>query len=742
MNSINNKNFNGGRVKRLLFIPIFLLFLLPTLVFSYEMTFSRESVAISGDINSYDVITAKRGAGQYTIIETAHSAKTSDYGLPQLPLYTELVALPKTGNFVIKNFTFDAHEEKINEPILHAGWEDGITAKKSFYTTDEWFPKEIISIGDPIIMHGYRFCQITLAPFQYNPFNQTVRVLKNIEIELTIDYSINANHLQKNVGKSSVSFSKIASENIVGIEKSRNVDPGSYLIIFPDGTETTLQPLAEWKTKLGYEVVLTPLSTIGVSPDNQDIKDYIQNAYLSWDIPPEYVILVGDVTGNFILPSFYVQGYLTPYDVSDHPYSLLEGTDYFSDVFVGRISIQSQLDLMTQVSKIIKYESSQTGEDWYHKALMISCIDPDYGMFTHYITKLNCGFKLYDSGFDPVDFFTYPFNVGIQQLIDMIDTGYSLINFRGFGSPMYWSNSSGYHFLESGDIPFLNNGFMLPMVTSMTCGGGDFAAQEADQCFGEVWMKEGSPANPKGAIGFIGPSERDTKTQWNNCNDMGIYQGITHEELYRCGEMLLRGKMELYNNFPHNHAWGGSEDSDQFYFYVYNLLGDPGLQVWTDTPKQIELTCPSQINEHQNYIDALIDVNEEKSGFVVTVVDGAQLLGRGISDENGNVTLDIDLEPGSYQITASKYGYLPEIQGLQVNADVQLALTNVLFIDQPISGMTVEYEITLHNPSTTTIDNIDITLSAQGDELSLITETINIPQIVGVSDYTLSLIHI
>lgn len=723
-------------MKRILFIPIFFLVLVPSLLLSFEIFHDRETITISGDIDSFEMVTAERGAQQYTIIETPYSAKTSDLGLPQLPLYSKLVALPETGNFVIDNFTYDTYEEMVNKPILHAGWEDEIIARKSFYYKDEWYPRDIITISTPVIMRGSRFSQITIAPFQYNPAKETIRVLKNVEAEFKVDYSIDDNPIKRHETISSSSFSKIALNNIVGFEKSRYTETGSYLIICPDGTETILQPLVEWKTKLGYEVILTPLSTIGASPNNQDIKDYIQNAYLSWDIPPEYVILVGDVTGNFILPSFYVQGYLTPYDVSDHPYSLLEGTDYFPDVFVGRLSIQTQMDLMTQVSKIIKYESSQTGEDWYHKALMISCIDPDYGMFTHYITKLNCGFKLYDFGFNPVDFFTYPMNVGIQQLIDMIDSGYSLINFRGFGSPSYWSNSSGYHFLEIGNIPSLNNGFMLPMLTSMTCGGGDFAAQEVTQCFGEVWMKEGIPTNPKGAIGFIGPSERDTKTQWNNCNDMGIYQGITHEELYRCGEMLLRGKMELYNNFPHNHAWGGSEDSDQFYFYVYNLLGDPGLQVWTDTPEQIELTCASQINEHQNYIDIEIDVDQEKSGFVITIVDGDNLIARGITDENGNVTLDIDLEPGSYQITASKYGYLPEIKGLQVNADEQLVLTDVFFIDQTISGTTVEYEITLQNPSTSAIENIDIAFSTEDDELALITESIAIPQILGLSDHT------
>ncbi|HHE40664.1 MAG TPA: hypothetical protein ENL10_04095, partial [Candidatus Cloacimonetes bacterium] len=319
---------------------------------------------------------------------------------------------------------------------------------------------------------------------------------------------------------------------------------------------------------------------------------------------------------------------------------------------------------------------------------------------------------------------------------DMINEGYSLINFRGFGSPDYWCNSYGYHFLNSWDIPSMNNGFMLPMLTSMTCGGGDFAYYNADQCFGEVWMKEGTPANPKGAIGFIGPSEWDTKTRWNNCNDMGIYQGITQEGLYRCGEMLLRGKMELYNNFPHNHAWGGSLDSDQFYFYVYNLLGDPGLQVWTDVPESITLNTESSISKQQNYIVAEIDVDDDKSDFMVTITRGGELITKGMTDANGSVTLFTDFLVGSYQINASKYGYLPEINGLSVYSDDQLELTNVTYLDDPVSGNTIEYVLVLHNPAAISAENITIYLSSENSALSVITDSVLISSIPSNTDFT------
>ncbi|MBN2017174.1 MAG: T9SS type A sorting domain-containing protein [Candidatus Cloacimonetes bacterium] len=721
-------------MKNVFFTGILFMLLLPLSVTALDIQSTDTNLLITGKFDPCTVETEKRGESQFCSLSIDGYASTGEPGKASLPVFSQLFALPPSGSYMLSDFSFTYDEQVIDEKIRPFGWEDDLTLDEDFYKQDEWYPNEIVTIGSPVIMRGYRFCQISIAAVQYNPAQNMIRTLKDIKAEFELDTSNDENPLTDTKNRSSYSFSKIASEHIYGMSKDGINDNGSYLIITPDACAYSLELLAEWKRKLGHEVTITLLSEIGASPDNYDIKDYIQNAYLSWDVPPEFVILVGDVTGNFIMPSFYVDGYLTPYDVSDHPYTLLDGTDYFPDIYIGRISIQSLMNLNTIITKIITYESTYIAGNWYDEALMISCIDPEYGMFTHYITKLNIGTKLYYDGFNQVDFFTYPMNVGIPQLISMIDDGYTLINFRGFGSPLYWCNSYGYHFLNSSDLPSLNNGFMLPMLTSMTCGGGDFAFTEADQCFGELWMAEGTPSNPRGSIGFIGPSEWDTKTPWNNCNDMGIYQGITQEDLFRCGEMMLRGKMELYNNYPHNHAWGGSLDSDQFYFYVYNLLGDPGLQVWTDEPKDITVITEDEISDMQNYLVVEIDVDDEKSDFMVSLTKDGALITKGMTDENGSVTLFADFLVDSYQVTASKYEFLPEVVNISVNAESQLDVTEVTFIDDPISGTDAEYSVTLDNPNLINAEDIEIMISTDEEAVTVITDSAYVQNIpVGAS---------
>lgn len=725
-------------MKRCVILGIILFLTKPICTFAIDVTRENNSISFQGNFATIEFSKQVINAEYFENIEIQNYSLTNEPGKPILPVYTRLVMLPNRGNYTLSKFEYNYTEHIIENNILYSGWEDNCKMDGDFYTNDEWYPQELVSIGSPVIMRGYRFCQMSIAAVQYNPAKRMIRVLNDIDAEFTVDNKNIENPITHSRNKQTSSFYQLLSEHVNGLESKGVVDDGSYLLICPDDCVSTLEPLVSWKRKLGYTINVVPLSEIGSDPSAFAIKYFIQVAYETWDIPPEYVILVGDVSGNYVIPSFYVEGYATQYDVSDHPYSLLEGDDYFPDVHIGRFPIHSLMELHTIVNKIVHYESQITDGDWYNKAIMISGImsydEAKSGMYTQYITKMNIRDKLLDFGFDTVDTFTYPYNTGTQQLLTWLDTGYSLLNFRGWGAPFYWDN--GEDILYSDDIPSLNNGYMLTMVAGMTCGGGDFAYEGTRRTLGEVWLVAGTPYTPKGAIGFIGPSEHDTRTQFNNCYDMGIFQGITHENLYRCGEMLLRGKMELYMNYPHNHVWGGSEDSDQFYFYIYNLLGDPGLRVWTDIPKNLTIVCDSLIPENQNFIVAHIDSVDEKSGFTVSLTYNDSLISAKVSDETGIVNFYSDFSVGNYDVTISKYGYLPVTKNISVYSDESLEMNNITFIDEPCSGSLVEYEFSLQNVSNLPIENISINLSSDCSELFILTDSIFIDTIDPQEQYT------
>jgi len=714
-------------------IFLMILFCASILLVSSELQISglNGNIIISGNPTDFEI--TENPDNEYLEINVKNCQNNGIIGSPELPKYTKLVNLPDNGNYTVKEIDYDFNEISLNKKIIFSGWEDNEEPNQEIYEIDRWIPEEIVFIGDPVIMRSIRFSQVSVAVVQYNPVLNKIRLLKDINIEFEIDHSITKNPIKNNRNVSTSTFNKIASSKIFGIEPDRSENQGSYLFICPDNCVSALQPLARWKEKLGFKTKIVPKSETG-STFNQ-IRNYLQYAYDNWEIPPEYVVLVGDVDGSFVIPADYIDGYLTYTDVTDHSYTLLEGDDYFPDIMIGRLSIRTIQQLQTIINKIISYESNpETSSDWFTRAIMLSVVmNGWYEYNSGRETVMACREKLLDFTYTFVDTFISPYQSNNNYIDNFINTGCTFVNYRGFGGPGYWSSSWGSMY-NINDVQSLNNGYKLPMITSIVCGGGDYATYDYPSCFGETWLNSGSPALPKGAIGFIGPSEHDTKTPFNNANDIGIYQGITQEELFRCGEMLLRGKMELYINYPNCHDMDGNNDandSDQFYFYVYNLLGDPGLSIWTDVPQNVDISFAPIITDGDNYLNIEIsDQLENKTDFVIAVTNDDSLIARGITDAFGSVNIPLNLEIGEYSVTVSKYGYIPKTEDLTVEDGNLISLNDFSFLNETFSGSLIDLEITLKNTAEFNAENINLELISNDEFIEIISGTFSIAEMI------------
>lgn len=708
---------------RKLFIIVFLLLVILQLSAKIVVNGINDDLHLSASFQEADLLNRETKTAFYSRINVADCNSTFVKGF-ELPTASQLIDLPATGNYEVTNLEFDFKEINLKYKLSPFQAESEVD-----YSKDEWLPKNILEIEKPSIMRGLRFTQISIFPIQYNPARNAIRVYSNIQADLKINIQDDRNPLLK---QKSVAGFPALNDKVIGSNNFRDLDGGNYLIIAPQNCVDLMQPFLRWKEQLGFKTKLAVFEEIGST--EIDIKNYLQTAYDTWEIPPEYVLLIGDVTGNFYLPAYYVPGYLYPWCVTDHSYTLLDGDDYFPDVLIGRLSFQNEMQLITMLAKIINYEKNPYLEsDWMKSAIMTGYVDESNG-FSQREVLLTIRDKLLDFEYAKVDTFIAPWQFGQTQLENLINTGHSFICYRGAGHSTYWSGGYSGHLFEIDNIYNLNNGFMLPMVTSMTCGGGDFAAGETATCFGEVWMFAGSPTLPQGAIGFIGPSERDTKTWFNNANALGIYQGITQEEIDTCGEMLLRGKMELYNNYPFGHEMGGSEDSDQFYFYVYNLLGDPGLRVWTEIPQTIELES-SEVFLGSNFVTAHVITNDDPADFKVAFTSVDSLVSVGYTDATGDVNLPISVAAGSYQLTASKSGYIPQTIDIHVEASDILALNDFTLSENVVSGTSLDVDLQIKNLADFNAEDVVLDLISQEDFILITSEPINVNSIPANQTY-------
>lgn len=665
-----------------------------------------DNINITGDFNIDNIDEIISFDQSFCKINIEDCSNTGVNGGPELPVFSKLIALPDRGNYRIQSLNYDFEEIKLTKPLFPHFFEDNQEIDQSIYTRGEWYPQDLAKISSPNIMRDYRFSQLSINPIQYLPAENKIRILKKINLQLKLDIDIQDNPKLTNRSIHTSAFNNVAESSIINTPQFRSNIKGKYLFIVDDDLTEAIQLLARWKEKLGYATHVATISETG--PDEYDVKDYIQNAYDNWNIPPDYVVLVGDVSGSFIVPSFDIEGYLTSWIVSDHIYTMLEGDDYFPDVMLGRLSIRSENELYTIINKIMHYEGLPYMENnWFTRALMITYVGEYYtGFYSPRETKNAVREKLLDFNYTTVDTFYSPYQSSTYQLKSLINTGCTFVNYRGSGSPYYWWSGYGPMFTNS-DINNLNNGYMLPMVTSMTCGGADFGSNNYSSCFGEIWLKAGSPSTPKGAIGFIGPSEHDTKTPFNNANDMGIYHGITQENITRCYDMMLKGKMTLYNNYPDYHSmdgWNDSFDSDEFYFHTYNLLGDPGLSVWVDTPQPIFSTFDNEIPASATKINAAIvnDIND-LAGFTVALTSPDSLITSAITDNSGEAMLYVSLEPGRYDITFSKVGFKPETGSIQVLNIDEIYLNEFIFNHPLMNNSTSNLLLALKNSTGTDI---------------------------------------
>ncbi|MBN2834481.1 MAG: hypothetical protein JXR48_05890, partial [Candidatus Delongbacteria bacterium] len=485
-----------------------------------------------------------------------------------------------------------------------------------------------------------------------------------------------------------------------------------YVFVYPDEVEQYIDYYKDWKNSLGYEVIKVKKSEAGSTAE--EIKNYLSNLYFNHENTIDYVILFGDVDGGFSIPSFFVEGYITPLDVSDHVYTVIDGDDYFPDYMIGRISFRDMQTLGSIIVKLINYEKQPEilNTTWFNKAILVgvATYDNTQTIISTVETLREVSQKLKNFNYEVDSLFTQNL-VDPSILSNLINSGSSLLAYRGFGQRYMWHLN-----FNMADIDNLQNGNKLPFVTSIVCGGGDFANTDYPIAFGEKWLAAGSINTPKGAIGFIGPSEGDTKTPFNNCNIVGIYQGFTQEGLSRCGELMLRGKMELYNNYPTMHGWGNALNSDQFYFYVYNLLGDPGLSVRSEFPEQLEVEVLNIPNQGISNLEVQVKSNNiivEEAWVSLKNQDG--LICAYQTDESGIATLTADFSNSVYTIWASKDNTIPISYELDLANSISILKVNSQNLSSINNNETAQIEITLENISGEQLSGVEFSFCSDDD---------------------------
>lgn len=543
-------------------------------------------------------------------LEIPGAAKSQVPGAPNVPVLSYLVAIPDRGGVELEVVSHSdraldgyavspaAPFEKQGEAPLEA------TADPAVYSVDGLYPVEVAALGEPMIMRDLRLVQVRVHPVRVNPVTGKLVVTESIALKLNYTNGVGANEKRVIRPTRSEAFEPLYRSFVLNYDQlpAAPIVRGTYLVIAQDTYELAVAELVQWKQQRGIETVLVLLSDIGPSPSNTDIKDYIQNAYDTWDSPPDYVMLVGDTwTGGPAFPTFTVSAG-GPLEPTDHPYVELEGSDYFPDAMIGRMAVDSSTEAIVAGLKVLSYERDcdAATDDWYEKALMVAGNTGGAHVTSPRQTTLRVREMLYRANYAQVDTVFYPPVTSPVPIANAINAGVSYVCYRGWGDAQGWD----YPEYKVDDINALTNNQMLPVMMSIVCGTGNYDSFGYDPCFAEAWIRAGAPGNLKGGPAAVAPSHFFTRTRWNNAICAGMYEGLLFEDLRHFAQAVLRGKIEMYKNFPLDTDPG---EVVEFYFNIYNTIGDPELYLRTARPGSFVVTHDLTIPLGQNMLGIKVE---------------------------------------------------------------------------------------------------------------------------------------
>ncbi len=519
----------------------------------------------------------------YQLLTIPGGGWLTQVGDPQVPLFCRFVALPPTsgvrievieeekeilsGSFLVHPFQKPPIRGENPEP-------EAFRLNQETYSQDQPFPGDLVEAGEISILRDLRLAPIKFFPVQYNPQTGEVTLYKRLVVDIHFEGAgENPQPDPRNV--LTRSFLKTYERFVLNFDQVRggkDVVDGSILIITYDSFNAQVQPLAESKRRRGYSTHLVNKSEVGNT--NTDIYNYIYTAYHTWPDPPEYVILVGDAAQ--IPTNTGVGGVIT-----DHKYATVDGSDYFADVHLGRISVQNQTDAQHVISKTLNYRNDpylgQT--DWFLRGMTISGSDyvDDYN-------ALRCGRLMVDYGgftyFDSL--WSSRGTATANNITNGLNQGRSWVVYFGHGSVTAWTSTSPS--FSNSHIDALSNGEMLPAIFSVACNNAEF--DYYSDCFAERWIKAGSVGNEKGAV-IICASTDLSSFFYSDTLGRGTFIAYFEDSLFHFTPAVNQGKMYMYTYFPEGP--GGSTEEEM---QMYTTMGDPELDPWTSVPESLEVTHP------------------------------------------------------------------------------------------------------------------------------------------------------
>ena len=637
---------------------------------------TRDAISIGFHINGFSLVDNPDTEGKNISMTGIFLPNTP--GEPDLPSKSTYIAIPNNSKVTME--ICHVETEIIHNVELAPAAEllpDNSTEHPRVVKNLEIYSKDAFYPEDPIVFNGIseirkvQVAQIGIMPFQYNPVTRDLIVYHDIEIKL---------HIEGGNGQFGIDryrtpeWDRILSDLLLNPDVLPIVDHGEqlrkhyedhesgceYLIITPNNEDYAklAERIRDFRIKQGVPTEIMTIAQCGGNNCN-DLYNFIQNAYETWDMPPAALLLIGDHITNAAkgIVSYRLDNHVeyNPY-WSDVPYGDMNG-DFLLDIAIGRISMQSKTDLEITIMKDIDYETDPpTDFNYYDEPF--TAAGYQYDLWTLMTGEIINGFWEKELGKHPkhlnaivyegyyprpqynwsdrdhtsdiVDYFgpqglgyipdnlshLSDYGTNEQRIADAINSGAFISQFRDHGESRGWFCPS----FHNEDLSRLHNTNLTYMMSN-GCNIGRIA--------GVTSLMENAMRMEQGALGMLGT----VCVSYGVCQDIYLYgfydhlwpnfmpdYGIPHPHNFI---------LPAFANISANYYFEGSsyipDNFKEFSHCLFHHYGDVYMNLYSEVPREIEISSDLEIDEGSNLFDITVE-----EGTVICLTVGNEIIGYGI----------------------------------------------------------------------------------------------------------------
>ena len=646
--------------------------------------------------------------GNYIKVKLTGAQSYGDAGAPDLPWIGSKLLLPMGEEAVdiqinlsgAKDIVLDKKIAPIQPPIKlsEVAVAQRIDPDPAIYDRSIAYPEQKHNGSNTQYFAGHPINFTAICPFDYNPVENKLTFYHQITINIITSPSskaVEAKTLLKQDVDTADRLKKIIDNSQAIPRYEERLVGYDYLIIYDQAKQTQWLPFKSLYEDRGLNVYMKPIQEIVAQNAGIDTQEKIRNYIISFysQQPLKYVLLAGDTD---VIPhrGFYVNmgsGGEVDADIpADMYYSCLDGnwntdndnywgepmeSDLVPELSIGRFCYNSDDEIANFINKTSMYlnnpvipeiksaffvgeylwEGPTWGGDYMDEMIGGSSANG----YTTVGIPVNWNITtLYDRTYGSSN------SWGASQIRPLLSQGPNFVNHLGHSNTTYAMRLAVNQVTPT---TITNNGVNhnFSIIFTQGCYAGAFDNRETDvgsYTVDSITEKFTSISTAAVAMiahsrygwGVVGSTDGASQHIHRQFIDAIFGEGI-----YPLGKALDDSKID---NIP----WITNTPVMYWVTYETNVIGDPALMAWTDTPQQIIAELPSYWIVGLNYYQ--IQTNAPNALF--RIKNGENLICETTADASGMITVTFlgNLTPGTIDVYIIAPNFLPFHQQVVVEA--------------------------------------------------------------------------